>query len=231
MTKYCYFVQPIENIRSKKIIMYELLLRMWDETAKSWVVPSNFEISVETMISLLEAVHHTLGDNHISINLSNKQFSDLKVAHELIDYARQHLRPRQLTIELVETPEIEVLKIISEAYRGAGILLAIDDVGSDNLYVDIKEMLPYVNTIKFALQNLRKFNEQTTPEQIEMLRFWFNKSEEEQMLFTFEGIENDADLKLASRVGITRGQGYYFSRPLEVSEAVAQERRKMEVNN
>lgn len=33
------------------------------------------------------------------------------------------------------------------------------------------------------------------------------------MLFTFEGIEDEADLELAKRIGIARGQGYYFSKP------------------
>lgn len=111
------------------------------------------------------------------------------------------------------TPQLEILKKMSAEYRKAGILLAIDDVGSDNLYRNLKEVLPYFNTAKFALQNMRLFGEQTSRNIVDILRFWFNVSEEQQMLFTFEGIENADDLELAISLGISRGQGYFYAKP------------------
>lgn len=215
MTKYSYFAQPIENITTKHVIVYELLLREWDEQTKTWGTPAQYELDAPTMLDLLKTAIKKLNDKHVSINLTNAQFADPTILHALTDFATKNMVPRQLTVELVAAPEHDLLKAMSAKYRAAGIMLAIDDVGSDNLYADIKELLPYVNTVKFALQNMRELGETATPEEIEALNFWFNEAEAQQMLFTFEGIESEADLAIASKFGITRGQGYFFSRPLE----------------
>lgn len=214
MGQYSYFAQPIENISTKHIILYELLLREWDKENQSWRTPATFEIDAQTMVHLLKTALEELDDHHVSINLTTKQFADPVFTLALTDFVRENMLPRQLTVELVTCPEFAVLKHVSASYRAAGILLALDDVGSDNLYPKVKDMLPYVNTIKFAMQNLRHGGP-TTKEEIEELSFWFHKSEEQQMLFTFEGIEDQKDIELASHFGITRGQGYFFSRPRE----------------
>lgn len=212
--KYSYFAQPIENIKTNHIILYELLLREWNDDTQTWRTPASFEITAPIMVHLLQTALAKLDDPHVSINLTTKQFADPAFTLAITDFVREHMLPRQLTVELVDCPTFTVLKEVSASYRAAGVLLALDDVGSDNLYGTVKDMLPYVNTIKFAMQNLRDGGP-TTQKQIEELHFWFHKSEEQQMLFTFEGIEDQQDIDLASHFGISRGQGYYFSRPRE----------------
>lgn len=214
MLKYKFFAQPIENIRSNKIVMFELLLRQWDADQERWMRPTSFELAPELMVTLLEQSLCKLGqETKVSINLTEAQFSDQQMVAALAAFVQQNMLPRQLTVELIFTPQIEVLKRISVEYRKAGILLAIDDVGSDNLYHDLKEVLPYFSTAKFALQNMRLFGKQTSRNIVDILRVWFNVSEEQQMLFTFEGIENIDDLELAISLGISRGQGYFYAKP------------------
>ncbi|WP_127848800.1 EAL domain-containing protein [Lacticaseibacillus hulanensis] len=214
MARYSYFAQPIENISTGRIILYELLLREWNNDQKRWQVPTNFAIPASTMVDLLEQSVAELNGPHVSINLTKDQFADAKFARAITNFVSQNMVPRQLTVELVDTPDLTVLKKMSAAYRAAGVLLAIDDVGSDNMYSEVKDMLPYVNTIKFALQNMRARGCATTKREIEALHFWFEQAEEQQMLFTFEGIETKEDIELATHFGISRGQGYFFSRPL-----------------
>ncbi|WP_225353537.1 EAL domain-containing protein [Lacticaseibacillus thailandensis] len=218
MTRFTYFAQPIENIATKRVILYELLLREWDEKRSAWRVPSSFELPPSQVVQLLAEAVKELDNHHVSINLTRAQFADENMMHQLTNFVRQYLSPRQLTVELVECPDLEVLKRLSAGYRSAGVLLAIDDVGSDNQFKQVQHLLPYVNTIKFALQNMRKRGEQPSPECIAALKFWFDQAEEQQMLFTFEGIETPADVALAQRFRITRGQGYYFSRPHDPQE-------------
>ncbi len=215
MNRYSYFAQPIENISTKRIILYELLLREWNETTQKWVIPTQFDLPAATLVHLLQDAIEKLDNHHVSINLTNKQFANLDIMHAITDFVRAHMVPRQLTVELIDNPDFDVLKRISTEYRAAGVMLAIDDVGSDNMYEDVKKLLPYVNTIKFALQNVRAAEKKANKSDIEALNFWFNQAEEQQMLFTFEGIETKDDFDLATRFGITRGQGYFFSRPLE----------------
>ncbi|WP_127849928.1 EAL domain-containing protein [Lacticaseibacillus hulanensis] len=213
MPEYCFFAQPIENIKTGRVIVYELLLREWNSEERLWQRPDTFELPADTLIKTLDNAIRDLHFHRVSINLTNQQFANMAIMRALTAYVSTHMVPRQLTIELVETPDFDVLKKMSVYYRSAGMLIAIDDVGSDNLYARVKDMLPYVNTVKFALQNMRRLGEPTSPETISSLRFWFNRAEEQQMLFTFEGIENEDDVSLARSIGISRGQGYYFAKP------------------
>lgn len=215
MTRYTYFAQPIENIAARRVILYELLLREWDEERSAWRIPSNFELAPSVVVQLLDEAVRQLDNHHVSVNLTRAQFNDVHMMEQLSEFVRTKLAPRQLTVELVDSPDLEVLQTMSAGYRSAGILLAIDDVGSDNQFQEIEDLLPYVNTIKFALQNMRKYGERPSEESIAALKFWLDQAEEQQMLFTFEGIENSEDVELAHRFHITRGQGYYFSRPHE----------------
>lgn len=213
MPQYCFFAQPIENIKTKHVIVYELLLRQWHQDVQNWVRPDNFDLPADLLVATLKTALEHLHFPRVSINLTNKQFADWQVMRAITKFASDHMVPRQLTIELVETPDFATLKKMSVYYRSAGLLIAIDDVGSDNMYAAVKDMLPYVNTVKFAVQNMRAFGEPTTEYIFNSLKFWFDRAEEQQMLFTFEGIEDEADLELAKRIGIARGQGYYFSKP------------------
>lgn len=213
MPRYSYFAQPIENIATHRVIVYELLLRQWDASAQQWRCPASFELDAPTVITLLQEALDQLATKRVSINLTQQQFMDCTFAQTLLDFAKKHMLPRQLTVELMDCPSLAALKKLSAQYRAAGVLLAIDDVGSDHSYDQVAALLPYVNTIKFALQNLRRKGQKTSQDMIKALHFWFEQAEEQQMLFTFEGIENQDDIELANHFGITRGQGYFFSRP------------------
>lgn len=215
MGRLCYFAQPIENIRTQHVIAYELLLREWHEDQQQWRIPATFDIDAQTMITLLGDALAKLSIRRVSINLTNAQFADVNVMRALTEYVEMHMQPRQLTVELVDSPDLATLRRVGVGYRAAGILIAIDDVGSDNKFKEIRGLLPYVNTIKFALQNMRAPGSSAPQDAIESLRFWFEQAEEQQMLFTFEGIEDGNDIQLATQFGITRGQGYYFSKPQE----------------
>lgn len=215
MMRYRYFAQPIENISTQRVIAYELLLREWQPEQQQWQRPGCFEIDATTTITLLrEALSH-LKTKRVSVNLTKQQFLDPAMAQAIADFAKVELLPRQLTVELMDCPSLADVKRMGVPYREAGVLLAIDDVGSDHSYERIATLLPYVNTIKFALQNLRQQGQRTSEAMIESLHFWFDQAEAQQMLFTFEGIENQADVDLASHVGVTRGQGYFLSQPQE----------------
>ena len=179
MAKYQYFAQPIENITTKHVIVYELLLRQWQPDSQTWERPATFDLNADTLIDLLTSAIAKLHDNHVSINLTNQQFADPKIIAALTNFVHQHMVPRQLTVELVDAPDLALIKRMSATYRTAGIMLAIDDVGSDNMYADIKELLPYVNTVKFALQNMRKMGEHATQADIDALNFWFNQAEDQ----------------------------------------------------
>lgn len=224
MPKYCFFVQSIDNVKAQRIIAYELLLREWNEAEQRWQLPDDFNLPAGQLIQLLKSAVDKLGNHRISVNLTNQQFEDTSVMEALTHFVDMYMVPRQLTVELVEKPKLSVLKEMSANYRKAGIILALDDVGSDNLYDEVKELLPYLNTVKFAIQNIRQFGEATSNQVVDMLQFWFQKAEEQQMLFTFEGIEDESDIALSVYLGVTRGQGYYFTKPQPIETIMSEQR-------
>lgn len=211
---YKFFAQPIQHLITHQTILYELLLRQWDATAQRWQRPDTFELPADTVIYLLDTAIADLANSRVSINLTCQQFASTTLLHQLTTYIHNHLEPRQLTIELVAPPTLPVLQSVGAVYRATGTLIAFDDVGSDNHFATINHLLPYVNTLKFALQNMRTTTDQPLPPAIlSNLKFWATKAAEEQLLFTLEGIETPNDITLAKQLGVYRGQGYYFSQP------------------
>ncbi|WP_155286414.1 EAL domain-containing protein [Lacticaseibacillus zhaodongensis] len=210
--KLTYAAQPIVYIDSKLAFRYELLLRGWDEQEQRWRLPDSFEIPAEQQLALLDKALADLPVSNVSLNLSYAQFADERVADQFIAYAQAHPEIEQLTVELVAAPNMADIKQIGKRYREAGIALAIDDVGSDNLYDKVAPLLPYVDCVKFALQNLRATGETAHAEHD--IAFWAKIARESGKLFTFEGVESSADVCLAKRLGITRAQGYYFGKPM-----------------
>ncbi|WP_225353726.1 hypothetical protein [Lacticaseibacillus sharpeae] len=45
MPQYRYFAQPIANIKTKHIIVYELLLRQWVPDKDAWLRPDTFDLT------------------------------------------------------------------------------------------------------------------------------------------------------------------------------------------
>ncbi len=220
MAQYQYFAQPIENITTGSVVVYELLLRQWDDKNACWYVPENFDLSASLIIELLESAIKKLGNRRVSINLTYEQFADSEIEKAITTFAQKRMTNRQLTVELVNAPNLAILRAMSPVYRAAGIMIAIDDVGSDNIYKNVSDLLPYINIVKFALQNMRQDTTDIAMRLIESLNFWLMRAEEHRLVFIFEGIESEEDLKLANNLGVTRGQGYYFSRPMEPGEFV-----------
>ena len=54
MLKYKYFAQPINNLVTNQTILYELLLRQWDEEQRCWQIPATFELTPAELIQLLD---------------------------------------------------------------------------------------------------------------------------------------------------------------------------------
>lgn len=209
-TKYTYFTQPIVNIEDRHTIVHELLLRKFDPKENKWKLPSSFKIPVELQIELADEVSQIIKTKNISINLTKEQLKDEAVCQKIVDFYNES-QLQNITIEMVKAPTPEILSKVGRQYHHAGILLGIDDVGSDNLKQAVFPLLGEVDTIKFAAQNMRGLKKSDL---LEGVSYWFNKANSRDLLFTFEGVEDEEDIKMANALGITRCQGYYFSKPV-----------------
>lgn len=208
-----YFAQPIEQVTDATTTHWaaELLLRRYDKNHDQWRLPNRFDISVENQVTLMRTALAGLKVQQVTLNLTLAQFSDSDTATTLAAFMKSGQGPARLVIEIIEVPTLAILRRVSALYRDAGIAIYIDDVGSDNSFELVRKLLPYVNGVKFAIQNLRKTETQDRIQ--ERILFWLDVAKERQIDFILEGVETQAEVAHACDLGITHFQGYYFDKP------------------
>lgn len=212
-----FFAQPIMCDASGHLEQFadELLLRAFDQNTDYWRLPKRFDIDVETQISLIRKTLQQNSCPHVTINLTAEQFADTTTASALAGFAQADYGPDRLTVEITSIPDLATTRRVTALYRDANIRILIDDVGSDNSYELINQLLPYVDGVKFAIQNLRK------TESLARIRnrvsFWAETTSTHQLDLILEGIEDEQDLAFAKSLGIHYFQGYYFSKPVNLA--------------
>ncbi len=213
LNDYCYFSQGVYDIdrAGQPRFYHELLLRTYDELQKRWILPDTFELPAWMQISLLKDFMAQTELQNFNMNLTAAQFVDLDLAEALTQFAESDEGPDNLTIEITALTDSQTMRRICAVYRASKIKILIDDVGSDNSFEMVRNIVPYINGVKFAMQNLR----QTTSdaELRERVQFWVQIAKENQLSFVLEGVETEADLAFATQLGVRYVQGYYFGKP------------------
>lgn len=213
--KYSFFVQPQVDKSNDSIFGFEVLLRK--EYNGNWHLPEDFtELSIEDQVKLVEKTaaiikKHIGESKFISFNLNREQANDPLTLGEIIAL-KKRIQPISLIIELTEAMPLTKIKEFSVLLHQYDIALVIDDVGTgSNTFDNIKHALPYVDKIKFAMQNLRmEGNADKIPE---YLSFWVRQAEKYCLGMVLEGVEDGHDQILAKKFGISIQQGYLYGKP------------------
>ncbi|WP_407886951.1 EAL domain-containing protein [Levilactobacillus sp. N40-8-2] len=211
---YRFFVQPQINQDNHKIFGYEVLLRK--QQNETWVLPQHFtDISVEEQAKLLEetanALNTAVNQQVLAFNLNNQQLRDPFTLGAIIAL-KKRLKPAALTIELTEAPTLPEVQLFSTAVHQYGIDLVLDDVGTgSNTYDNVEHLLPFVDQIKFAMQNLRM--DGRAPEIPDALAFWSKIAKHYRLQLILEGVEDAKDQALAKKFDISLHQGYLYGKP------------------
>jgi len=211
---YRFFVQPQVDQSKQLVFGYELLLRK--ETNGQWVVPQSFtELPLTKQIQLLEnlagKLRTKITNQVLALNLNRQQARDDLMLGTII-YLKKRLNPAALTIELTESPTLAEAQQYSMLFHHHGIKLSLDDVGTgSNTFEQVEHILPFVDQIKFAMQNLRMSGQAARiPSE---LTFWRQIAQDYHLEFILEGIEDQKDQQMAKQRGIKCHQGYYYGKP------------------
>ena len=210
---YQFFAQGIRAVNEPEMPLayQELLLRTYDPIQKRWILPDTFEIPVWMQVTLMQTFMAHTNVQRFNLNLTAAQFQDLDIAKALTQFVESPEGPESVTIEIMDLTDSQTTRRISALYRASGMQIMIDDVGSDNSFEAVRGSLPYINGVKFAMQNLRK---SVTDEALrERIEFWLQIAKTNDLKFILEGVENEADLQMANELGIEYIQGYYFGKP------------------
>lgn len=208
-----FFAQPINQTAAGEAHPWakELLLRRYDQTEARWVLPERFDLPVEQQIALIREMLRHDSLRKVTVNLTLAQFSDPNTARALAGFARADYGPEKMAVEITAVPDLGTMRRVTALYRNAGIAVFIDDVGSDNSYELVRKLLPYVDGVKFAMQNLRRHEDDVQIH--ERVLFWAEVAHKQRIEFILEGVETAADVAFAENAGIHHFQGYYYAKP------------------
>lgn len=215
LSNYCFFIQPQINSNTDNIVGYELLLR--ENILGQWVRPKNFtSISIESQLDMVEntlsLIKYPKRDSlSLSFNINARQAIDPFTIGKIISFYKR-ISPVSLIIEFTERVPLNLMKKYCAFLHPYGIKLALDDVGTgSNTFENVEHILPYVDRVKFAIQNYR---ESTSKEKmLHDLNKWVEVVKKYRLGITLEGVESRQDQVLAKKLGISIHQGYLYGKP------------------
>ncbi|MBN2706942.1 MAG: EAL domain-containing protein [Deltaproteobacteria bacterium] len=230
------YYQPIVDLRSGAVLKYEALMRLLDE--KGGAVPPH------EFLPIMKQTHHyaymtmTIIEqacacfqrrrDAVSINLSVDDLLRPETVETLLDTAKQTGVIERLTIEIVETENIQNYENAMQALdllRQEGITIAIDDFGSGYAnFTYLTEMR--ADYIKLDGSLVKQVN--NSPQIRELLASIINFAHQSRMLVIAEFVSSQEILKAMLELGADYGQGYLFSPALPENQLVDQQRYDLE---
>jgi diguanylate cyclase (GGDEF)-like protein/PAS domain S-box-containing protein len=225
--------QPIVSLADDVIQGFEALVR-WQHPERGLVSPSEFiPVAEETGLiiplgrwvlrescSQMHRLQAASGESHplsLSVNLSGRQF----MQPDLIGQVKQILDetgfdPRRLHLEITESSVIENTETVTEMLlqlRAIGIRLSMDDFGTGYSSLSYLHRFP-IHTLKID----RSFVSGGDGEN-EIVRTIIMLARNMGMDIVAEGVETPEQLNYLRELRCEYGQGFLFSRPLDIDAA------------
>lgn len=161
-------------------------------------------------------------DMYLSVNISPRDFYFTDVYGDITGYAGKYgIRPEQLRLEITETAMIgnsdAVLDVIAQL-RSDGFIVEMDDFGSGYSSLNTLKNLP-VDVLKVDMLFLRDIKDADTYlKSTIILSNVINMAIEMGLSVITEGVETEEQKGFLEECGCRMFQGYYFSKPIPVSE-------------
>ncbi|BAY32386.1 diguanylate cyclase/phosphodiesterase with PAS/PAC sensor(s) [Nostoc carneum NIES-2107] len=232
------YYQPIVSLTNCKIIGFEALMR-WQHPEHGLVNPVDFiPLAEETGLiielgywALTEACrqmqawqkaypHHSL--EKMSVNLSAKQFCQPNLICHIRNILQStNLNPRNLALEITESVIVEngdeAIAILSKL-RELGIEISIDDFGTG--YSSLGRLYSFpISMLKIDRSFVDPMT--TNKRNLDIIEIIVALADKLGMSAIAEGVETQEQLAILRNLHCGSVQGYFFSQPLDSSEAAA----------
>jgi diguanylate cyclase (GGDEF)-like protein/PAS domain S-box-containing protein len=228
--------QPIVNLDDFRLCGFEALVR-WRHPERGLISPLDFiplaedtgqiiPIGQWVLVQACKQMHRwqrRYGMEHplfISVNLSGRQFAQSDLIEQIkTTIAESRLNPRGLKLEITESvvmENIETATQMLQQMRDLGVQLSIDDFGTGYSSLSYLHRFP-IDTLKIDKSFVMEMVDNN--ENIEIVRTIIMLAQNLGMDVIAEGVETKEQLALLRRLKCEKGQGYYFSRPLETIAA------------
>ncbi|MBE9136215.1 EAL domain-containing protein [Nodosilinea sp. LEGE 07088] len=227
--------QPIVNLKTRQIIGCEALLR-WLHPDRGLLLPGDF-IPIAENTGLMIAIGSWVltkacvqmqrwrrrnllpSDAMVSVNLSATQFLQPDfIAQVDRTLAESDLPASNLKLEITETVVIqnpEQVVPMLQSLRDRGIRLSIDDFGTGYSSLGYLQQLPF-DILKIDRSFI--INIHHSPKQYGIVETIIRLAAHLDIQVIAEGIELFPQLESLNQLGCEFGQGFFFSRPLSVSQ-------------
>ncbi|HKQ53317.1 MAG TPA: EAL domain-containing protein [Pyrinomonadaceae bacterium] len=228
--------QPIVSLHNFSLRGFEALLR-WRHRERGLISPLDFIPIAEDTGQIVPIGHWVLkeacrqmqrwqkeyGEENplfISVNLSGKQFAQPDLIDQVKNIIREtRLSPRGLKIEITESVVMENIETATEMLqqlRDLGVQLSIDDFGTGYSSLSYLHRFP-IDTLKIDRSFVIRMIDNN--ENLEIVRTIVMLAQNLGMDVIAEGVETKEQLALLRKLKCENGQGYYFSKPLDVKGA------------
>ena len=218
--------QGVYHAESGKLAHLEALIRLRDEISGELIPPGQFIPIAEKSNKILEidrwvlrqAIQLLSERPHappIAVNISGRSFDDPALPGYIVDLLREfHADPARLLIEITETAAVSDLtdaERFIEALKQAGCGVCLDDFGAGFAsFAYLKHIR--VDTIKLDGMFIRNLphdheNQVFVRGMVEVARGLGKTT-------VAECVEDEATLKLLTKLGVDKAQGYHLDRPV-----------------
>ena len=227
------YFQPQIDLKTKKIIGAETLLRWRMEDGK-FVSPAEFVPLAEQMGVINDITRWIIreacrlnrtwcdkgfGPLRVAVNISGGEFTDDNFV-DMVRISLQHtgLDPKLLELEVTETALVDdidkAIGILNEL-RELGVEIAIDDFGTGHSSLSYLKQFP-VDRLKIDKAFIDNIH--TSDEDLAITQSILSLGKALKLSTIAEGIEYPEQAEILQREGCIEGQGYYFAKPMPISE-------------
>lgn len=220
------FYQGIYNNKTKKIDKYEALMRIVDIDGKIYAPFSFMDVAKKykfySKISRM-VIERALNDFYdrkecVSINISFYDIKSASFRQWLLGKLKEFPNPERIVIEFVETEDyknMDVLFEFVEQIHEVGSKIAIDDFGSGySTFSTIVKLKPDFIKIDGSIVK-ETASDYDSLIILDTIRYLAEKMD---TLTVAEFVENKEIQNIVTENGISHSQGYYFARPVPISE-------------
>ncbi|WP_150466656.1 EAL domain-containing protein [Francisella sp. SYW-9] len=228
-----YFVyQPQFDLKTKKLKGFEALLRYSDNDFTTAEIVERIELlslSEELNMYVFNKIIKDLDSLElesvsISVNISPRVRNFKEHIQELVNIvaSSSYIKNNVMEFELTESSFIENIessdiKIISKLLKPNGIRLAIDDFGVD--HSSIKRLVEHdIDTLKIDKSFIFGLAEKNSNKNNIIVEAIIEVARKLGIRVVAEGVEDESLEKLVTQYGCDIGQGYLYSKGLEIDQ-------------
>lgn len=230
------YFQPIVRLADRRLAGFEALLR-WQHPQRGMVPPVEF-IPLAEDSGLIQPIGRWIVDRacgalaqftaerpdlplFMSINLSGRQFDDPALLTSIDDALLRHgVAPAQVKLEITESVLLQNLDLgllLLHDCRARGLRISLDDFGTGYSSLSYLHRLP-VDTLKLDRSFVLQLDSNAAGAKI--VAAVVGLAHQLDMDVIVEGLETEEQINTLMGLGTDLGQGYRFSRPAALAEAL-----------